>query len=205
VFEQALARSFLEPAKARASFEQHVRQHGAGRAAAEMRENPENFGKLREVEQRRLLGLMRNIDRSQARETARNAAELGREAAVAAAAAPNPAGLTRAEQAVRLAEREVKNLTDRLEKTRDNVRTRIRVGLAVRALAPREVDDLHRILTAPHRQLTVELGRAARKLAPEHLRDLMHWTRAPHLALPTSATRAFRGLLNDRKVERGSE
>jgi hypothetical protein len=74
----------------------------------------------------------------------------------------------------------------------------------MRALAPREVNDLHRVIAAPHRQLTVELGRAARKLAPEHLRDLTHWARSPHLALPTSAARSFRALLNDRKMERGS-
>jgi hypothetical protein len=83
-FEQALEQSFREPAEAREVFEQRARDHGAARAAAEMRENPERFGELREVEHRRLLGLVRTTDRSHARENARNAAELGRAAAVAA-------------------------------------------------------------------------------------------------------------------------
>jgi hypothetical protein len=204
-FEKALEQSFREPAKARAAFEQRAREHGAARAAAEMRGNPEGFGELREAEQRRLLGLVRTVDRSHARDTARNAAELGRAAAVAVSEAPDAAGLMRAEQAVRLAERRVQEITDRLEQTRDNTRTRIRIGLAVRALTPHEVEDLHRAITAPHRQLTAELGRAAQKLAPAYVRELVHWARAPHLALPASATRAFRGLLSDRTMERGSE
>jgi hypothetical protein len=115
------------------------------------------------------------------------------------------ADLTRAELAVRRAEGSVKELTDRLEQTRDNTRTRIRIGLAMRTLAPREVEDLHRAITSPHRQLTVELGRAAQKLAPAYVHELVHWARAPHRALPARATRAFRGLLNDRKIERGSD
>ena len=136
---------------------------------------------------------------------ARNAAALGRESVTAAALARDTATLSRSEQLAQRAELRVKQLTERLERTRDNARTRVRIGLAMRALAPREINDLHRVISAPHRQLTVELGRAARKLAPEHLRNLTHWARSPHLALPTSAARSFRALLNDRKVERGSE
>jgi hypothetical protein len=149
--------------------------------------------------------LAQRADPIRAREAARNAAELGRESATAAALAPDAATLTRAEQLAQRAGLRVKELTERLDRTRDNGRTRIRIGLAMRALAPREVKDLHRVITAPHRQITVELRRAATKLAPEHLRDLTHWARSPHLALPTSAARSFRALLNDRKMERGSE
>lgn len=204
-FEAALAQAYGEPAKARDAFEQRVRARGPDAAAADMREKPEEFGALREVERRRLLGFARTVDQDAARHAARNAAAIGREAAVASAAAPDSSELTRAEQAVRIAERRVNDLAARLEQTPDNTRTRIRIGLAVRALAPKELDDLNRTITAPHRQLTAELGRAAKKLAPEHLRNLTHWARAPHLALPSSAARAFRGLLNDRVVERGSD
>jgi hypothetical protein len=204
-FDDALGRAFAEPKKAREAFERRARELDPARAANEMRQNPEAFGDLREGEKRRRVGLAQRADPIRAREAARNAAELGRESATAAALAPDAATLTRAEQLAQRAGLRVKELTERLDRTRDNGRTRIRIGLAMRALAPREVKDLHRVITAPHRQITVELRRAATKLAPEHLRDLTHWARSPHLALPTSAARSFRALLNDRKMERGSE
>lgn len=204
-FDDALGRVFVEPAKARNAFEGRAHEVGAARAAEEMRRDPDQFGRSRDDKKRGVLGLRRTSDRDLAREAARNAAELGRESVIAIERAPDAATLARAEQSAARAELRAKQLQDRLNRTRDNSRTRIRIGLAMRSLAPREVADLHRVITAPHRQLTVELGRAARKLAPEHLRDLTHWARAPHLALPSSAMRSFRALLNDRKMERGSE
>lgn len=204
-FDDALERAFTEPEKAKAAFERRARDVGAARAAEDMRNDPDQFGSLRDRERRGMLGLKWGTDRDRAREASRNAAELGREFVTAEAGAPDAATLRRAEQTVERAGLRVKQLGDRLERTRDNAHTRIRIGLAMRTLAPREVADLHRVIAAPYRQLTMELGRAARKLAPEHLRDLMHWARAPHLALPTSAARSFRALLNDRKIERGSE
>lgn len=204
-FGAALDEIYQEPVKARAGFEERVRRQGPDRAAEQMRERPEQFGRLREVEQRRLFGLARTYDPSQARDRARNAAELGREAAVAASAAPTMAELTRAEQALRRAELRAKEIGERLEQIRDNTRTRARIGLAMHQLLPREVNDLHRVLTAPHRQLTTELQRAAGKMAPEHMRELLQWARAPHRQLPASAARAFKGLLHDRAMERGSQ
>jgi hypothetical protein len=204
-FEAALDGVYQEPAKARAGFEERARREGPGRAAEAMRENPEQFGRLREVEQRRLFGLARTYDASPARDRARNAAELGREAAVAMAAAPTATELARAEQALNRAELRAKEIGDRLEQTGGNARTRARIGLAMHQLLPREVNDLHRMLTAPHRQLTMELQRAAGRMAPEQIRELMQWARAPHRQLPTGAARAFKGLLHDRTMERGSQ
>ena len=204
-FDDALGRAFAEPKKAREAFERRARELGANPTADEMRQNPEAFGGLREGEKRGKVGSKRTAGRDLTREAARNAAALGRESVTAAASAPDTATLSRSEQLAQRAELRVKQLTERLERTQDNARTRVRIGLAMRALAPREINDLHRVISAPHRQLTVELGRAARKLAPEHLRNLTHWARSPHLALPTSAARSFRALLNDRKIERGSE
>lgn len=204
-FGQALEDVYQEPAKARAAFEERARRQGSERAAEEMRERPEQYGHLREVEQRRLFGLARTRDLSQARERARNAAELGREAAVVSAAAPSTSELTRAEQALRRAELRAREIGRRLEHTRDNSRTQARIGLAMQQLLPREVNDLHRLITAPHRQLTIELERTVQKMAPEHMRELVQWARAPHRQLPASAARAFKGLLYDRTVERGSQ
>jgi hypothetical protein len=204
-FEAALGGVYQEPVKARATFEERARKQGPDRAAEVMRERPEEFGRLREIEQRRLFGLARTYDAGQARDRARNVAELGREAAVAAAAAPTTTELTRAEQVLRRAELRAKEVGDRLEQTRGNTRTRARIGLAMHQLLPREVNDLHRMLTAPHRQLTMELQRAAGRMAPEQIRELMQWARAPHRQLPASAVRAFKGLLYDRTMERGSE
>lgn len=204
-FEAALGGVYQEPVKARATFEERARKQGPGRAAEAMRKRPEEFGRLREVQQRRLFGLARTYDASQARDRARNAAELGREAAVAAAAAPTMTELTRAEQGLRRAELRAKEIGDRLEQTRGNTRTRAKIGLAMHQLLPREVNDLHRMLTAPHRQLTTELQRAAGRMAPEQMRELLQWARAPHRQLPASAVRAFKGLLYDRTMERGSQ
>ncbi len=203
-FDSALVGVYRKPAKARESFEKTVRINGVERAAQEMRDRPESYGQIHEAENRRLLGGSRGLGRDQIQERARNAAALGREASLATVAAPDDNHLMRAERAVQRAELRVRKAEERLERTRDNARTRVRIGLALRKLAPHQLNELHRMISAPHRQIALELNRAARKLAPEHVRDLVHWARAPHLALPASASRAFRNLLHDRAHERGS-
>lgn len=38
---------------------------------------------------------------------------------------------------------------------------------------------------------------------PEDMRKLAEWVRAPHQALAAGAVRAFKGLMQDREIERG--
>ena len=204
-FDRALAGAYRDAEQVRRAYYNLARGKGPEYASEEMRNHPERFGRLRETEQRRLWGLARTSDATQARERARNAAELGREAATAIAAAPTPEARARAELAVRRTELRTQGISERLEQTLDNTRTRARIGLAMQQLLPRAVNDLHRLITAPHRQLTVELQRTVGQMAPEHVRELVEWARAPHRQLPASAARAFQVLLYDRGVERGSQ
>jgi hypothetical protein len=69
-FNRALEEVYRDPANAQEAFEERARRHGVDRAAKEMRERPEGFGRVREIEHRRLLGLSRTPDQSRARERA---------------------------------------------------------------------------------------------------------------------------------------
>ena len=42
-------------------------------------------------------------------------------------------------------------------------------------------------------------------MAPDYVRELVQWVRAPHQQLPTRAIQAFKGLMQDRGMERGSQ
>ncbi len=204
-FDRALAEVYREPAKARQAYDELARAKGADHAAQELRERPEQFGHLQEVEQRRFFGLARTLDATQARERAGNAAELGWEASAAAAALPRPAELSRASAAVRQAEGRVQRLGRMLERGLDRTLSRARIGVSMQRLLPREVNDLQRWITAPHRQLATEMQRAVGKMAPDLVRELVQWVRAPHQQLPTRAIQAFKGLMQDRGIERGSQ
>jgi hypothetical protein len=202
-FEQGLAPVYRDPKKARAEFEQAARDLGADRAAQLLRDQPERFGELRTVEQRRLLGVIRTQDETVARARVPHAAELGREAGKAAAAAPGERELGWAERRLGYAERRERWLGRELN--RDATLIRARVALAMQKVLPRELDELRRWVSAPQLQAATKLRQQMEKLAPQHVRELASWVRAPHTAIPAKAVQAFRGLLQDQGRERGMD
>jgi hypothetical protein len=202
-FEEALRPVYRDPRKARAEFEQAARDLGADRAAQLLHQQPERFGELRTVEQRRLLGVVRTQDDTAARARVPNAAELGREAGTAAAAAPRGRDLSWAERRLGYAERRERWLAKSLD--RDATLIRARVALAMQKVLPREVEQLRHWVSAPQVQAAAKLQQQIDKLAPQHVRELATWVRSPQTAIPAKAVHAFRGLLQDRVRERGMD
>lgn len=204
-FDRALAGVYQDPAQARRTYEALARAQGEDHAARELRDCPERLGALREAEQRRLWGLVRTADSAPARERAPDAAALGREWMQVRATAPSRAELGRMEAVVRQAERRVTEIRRKIERTPDRTRARVRIGLGMHHLLPREVQELHRWITAPHRQVADELQRAVERLAPGQVRELAQWVVAPHRQLPARTLSAFKGLVQDRGMERGMD
>ncbi len=69
----ALARTYVEPARARSAFETAVRTDGVDTAAARLRDRPESYGELVAEQRSRALGLVRQRDDTAARQSARDA------------------------------------------------------------------------------------------------------------------------------------
>jgi hypothetical protein len=203
--DRALAEVYRAPAEARRAYDDLARAKGADHAAQELRKQPERFGALKAMEQRRLWGLVRTEDSGPARERARDAAELGRALAETRATAPHRPALVHLDAAVRRAEARVSEISGKIKRSSDGTRERVRIGLAMNQLLPREVNDLHGWITAPHRQVTIELQRVVARMAPDHVRELAQWLTAPHRQLSRNAVSAFRGLLQDRGMERGMD
>ncbi|HEV2147422.1 MAG TPA: relaxase/mobilization nuclease domain-containing protein [Longimicrobiaceae bacterium] len=201
--DRALAEVYRAPAEARRAYDELARARGADHAVRELRERPERFGALKTVEQRRHWGLVRSEDAAPARERARGAAELGRALAEARAAAPHRPALAHLDAAVRRAGARVNAVGAQVKRNSDGTRERVRIGLAMNKLLPREINDLHRWITAPHRQVTIELQRTVARMAPHHVRELAQWLAAPHRQLPARAIQALKGLMQDRELDRG--
>jgi hypothetical protein len=201
-FDRALAEVYRAPVEAHRAYDELARTKGAPHAVQELRDRPEQLGALQVVEQRRMWGLVRSQDATQARERAKDAAELGRKLAETRAVAPHRPALVQLESAVRRAEARVNEVSAKMKRRPDSTRERVRIGLAMNKLLPREVNDLHRWVTAPQRQLTIELQRAVGRMAPEQVRELTQWLTAPDRQLPARAIRAFEGLIQDRAMER---
>jgi hypothetical protein len=203
--DRALAQVYHAPAEARRAYNDLVRAKGADHAVQELRERPERFGALKAVEQRRLWGLVRTEDSGPARERARDAAELGGALVVTRAAAPHRPALAHLDAAVRRGEARVNEISGKIKRSSDGTRERVRIGLTMNKLLPREVNDLHRWITAPHRQVTVELQRAVARMAPDQVRELAQWLTAPHRQFTSKAVSAFKNLMQDRSMERGMD
>ena len=73
-FDRALSRVYVDPEAARQSIREAASQLGAECTAAALREDPQRFGALRTVEQRRAFGLLVVADDSAARTAARDVA-----------------------------------------------------------------------------------------------------------------------------------
>lgn len=77
--DATFARTFVEPARARATFEKEAVGDGVNQAVSRLRERPESFGELAAAERTRAFGLVRQRDDTVAREAAREASALASE------------------------------------------------------------------------------------------------------------------------------
>lgn len=77
--DATFARVFVEPARARATFDTAAAHGGADEAVARLRERPESFGRLAAEERSRAFGLVRQRNDTGARQAAREAGALATE------------------------------------------------------------------------------------------------------------------------------
>ena len=77
--DATFARVFVEPARARSTFDSAAAHGGADEAVARLRERPESFGQLAAEERSRAFGLVRQRDETGARQAAREAGALAAE------------------------------------------------------------------------------------------------------------------------------
>jgi hypothetical protein len=182
----ALARTFVEPDRARAAVLEAAQSGGLDAAVARLRERPQTYGPLATIERSRGFGLARGRDDTGARQAAREAATLVREFVAAhrtldVATHPPPAQepLTRPvigpDTRGRSGERApVTGAPDRSAPGRDDRTLERRAspatellerGLrdALRKLTPAEVQQLHALLTRPQVALAMRLRETVRE------------------------------------------
>jgi relaxase-like protein/DNA relaxase TraI-like protein len=187
-FESALTQVYREPARARELFTRTTAQLGYNRSATLLEAEPERFGALKTVEQRRALGLRVVYDDRQARAAAPRAAFLAREL-VEAEQALATLGAKRVEHAGRQPDvNEIKEggwlQTVRAEAAAALARSVERlgrmqqelkhapsldllersVGRAVDRLMPREIAQLRRVLTAPRAAIAFKAKKVVKDL-----------------------------------------
>src|SRR5690606_9612384 len=76
-FDRALGEAFRDPAAARQAFETLAEQKGPGAAARAMRQEPERFGVVVEVQQKKWMGLVTEVSKAEGYAAARGAANVG--------------------------------------------------------------------------------------------------------------------------------
>jgi hypothetical protein len=132
-----------------------------------MRERPEQFGLLIVNEHRRAFGLLRGEDDTRARQMAPGVATLGREAWHARAGIHASEELAAARDGVlRATERE---LGARIPSGRSRLKRRLEheIGQGMRALVPRQIEELRRLITAPRFAIAIKLKQLVREVVLE--------------------------------------
>jgi hypothetical protein len=166
-FDRGLESVYRDPRGARTAFDRCAIDTGIESASRAMRERPEQFGSLITNEHRRAFGFLRGEDDTSARQAAPGVATLGREAWHARAGIHASEELAAARDGVSSAiERE---LGARVPPGRGRLKRRLEhgIGQGMRALVPRQVEDLRRLLTAPRCAIAMKLKQLARQVVLE--------------------------------------
>jgi len=187
-FDAALGRAYRDPAAARARFTRTSVEIGTERAVAVLGAEPERFGALKTVEQRRALGLGVAHDDRQARFAAPSAAARARELAEAqqalgalARGEVDRAGTqqegtgTEAERSAEAARRDAESLVSRAAEQLRRLQQQLKhvpslgllersIGRAVDRLLPRELAQLRRVLTAPRAVIAFKAREAVKDI-----------------------------------------
>lgn len=171
MFERALGQVYRDPQQAGRAFEAMLAQRGADHALQMIRDQPERFGALATAPRHRPLGIGRSEDDGPARSAAREAARLGSRLIAARAE------LTAVERFKDVAldgsasREEVERATKRVRALDAEAGRRLpshelerQIGRAVRALAPRELEQLRLLVTTPQFALAKRLSAAVRDM-----------------------------------------
>ena len=166
-FDRGLESVYRDPRRARTAFDRCAIDTGIESASRAMRERPEQFGLLIVNEHRRAFGLLRAEDDTRARQAAQGVATLGREAWHTRAGIHASEELAAARDGVlRATERE---LGARVPPGRGRLKRRLEqeIGQGMRALAPRQIEELRRLITAPRFAIAMKLRQLAREVVLE--------------------------------------
>jgi hypothetical protein len=164
-FARGLELTYRDPQEARAAVENAIQGYGVSAVADILRDTPERFGQLRQVEMRRAFGLRREYRDEHARQAAVALATEARDWFNARQLRASGDVLESAQAEARMAaatRREVHQALKRHPPARNLERE---AGVLMGQLLPRELDELRRLLTAPQLAIARKLREAVRDLA----------------------------------------
>lgn len=164
-FEHALAGVYRDPRAARAAFDRAAVERGIDEAARTMREQPERYGTLVTVEQRRAFGIVRGEDDGPARRAALSVATHGREAWFARAGVATPAEAAEARTTTPRAIAREQETRQALRRHPEKSLLEREIGRAMRQLLPHEIEELRRLVSSPRFALAVKLREAVKEMA----------------------------------------
>jgi hypothetical protein len=160
--DAALARTFVDPERARARLLAAVRTEGPEVAIARLRESPSTYGTVVTIERARGFGLLRERDDAPSRQAAQEAATLAHEFVAARAVLDTIHDRSGGQEAAR---RSIPELGDRPGPHRSSAGAELLergVRAAVRKLTPGEMQQLHALLTRPQIALATRLRQTVR-------------------------------------------
>ena len=164
-FERALTGVYRDPSAARAAFDRAAVERGIDEAARTMREQPQRYGALVTVEQRRAFGIVRAEDDGPARRAALSVATQGREAWFVRAGVATPAEAAEARDTTPRAMAREREAREALRRHPEKSLLEREIGRAMRQLLPHEVEELRRLVSSPRFALAVKLREAVKELA----------------------------------------
>ena len=164
-FERALAGVYRDPGAARGAFDRAAVERGIDEAARTMREQPERYGALLTVEQRRVFGIVRAEDDGPARRAALSVATQGREAWFARAGVTTPAEAAEARATSPRAVAREREAREALRRHPEKSLLEREIGRAMRQLLPHEIEELRRLVSSPRFALAVKLREAVKDMA----------------------------------------
>ncbi len=161
-FDRAFAEVYRNPGEgrsARAGFDEVVRKEGLERALEELERRPEQFGRLAAVTEPRFrLPFAREVDDSQARQSALHAAADGRAAYEIRSQAPTQEAKTRAIEAVQLASEKVSAINLQLKQLPERGVLEQRIAHSMEKLSPAQRTEVLRSVPGPQVQIVTRLA-----------------------------------------------
>lgn len=158
-----LASVYCDPAAARVAFDGAAVDRGIEATVHAMRDQPEQFGRLLTIQERRAFGVIRGENDASARQAALSAAIQGREAWNARAGFPAAAEERATRDAVPKAVEHERSARESLRHAPDRNILEREIGRVMHRLLPREIEDLRRAVTAPQFAVATKLKQAARE------------------------------------------
>lgn len=160
-FDRVFSEVYRNPSEgrsARAGFDEVARKEGLERALEELERRPEQFGRLAAVTEPRFrLPFARDVDDSQARQSAVRAAADGRAAYEIRSQAPTPEAKDRASEAVRVATEKVSAINAQLKQLPERGLLEQRIAHAMEKLSSMQRTEILRSVPGPQVQMVTRL------------------------------------------------